>query len=95
MDVVVYSAQANPTEEDRRYRILVSLTRNNRKSAYTVHCMQCTYRLGELVNTEISAIQDLVDMSPPRGMVGLRCGGRFQGGRCGVYYYFTMSESNA
>jgi hypothetical protein len=44
----------------------------------------------ELSGVEVIAMQDLVDSSLAP-MIGVRCDGRFRGGRCNTVYHFSLS----
>lgn len=77
--------------QDRRYRVLVILQRSDRPRYYDFHCSVCQYKVCELSNTEVVAIQDLMDTSN-HTLVGVRCDGRYRGGRCDTWYYFSLSD---
>lgn len=83
-------------EADRRYRMLVLLQRSDRRRYYTFHCPICTAPVGEIVNADVVAITDLIDMSNIDTIgAGLRCNGRYHGdqsGKCSTYYYFSLNE---
>lgn len=85
---------APKVEADRRYRVLVLLARTDRPYCYKFHCPRCTMPVAELVNTQVIAQTDVMDMETDRNTVGVRCDGRYQGGRCNIWYYFTIPESN-
>lgn len=75
-------------EEDRRYRILISLHRSDRPRYWTFSCPNCKADICEMVNTEIVAISDLIDMNNVDiAGPGIRCNGRY----CRRWYYFNLS----
>lgn len=86
-------------EDDRRYRMLVTLERSDRPVAFTFHCPRCTRRVVELVNADITNISDISDFSnSDTPLVGHRCDGYTDAGykdgrivhdRCHVWYYFA------
>lgn len=45
----------------------------------------------ELSGSEVIAMQDVMDTSNTP-LVGVRCDGRYQGGYCRRWYYYTLSE---
>lgn len=90
---VHYSARIDEPEQDRRYRCLVVLGRSDRPTHYKWHCPRCTMPVGELINTEVTALTDMVDLANATTLgMGVRCDGRYQGGRCNVWYYFTLGS---
>lgn len=77
-----------PTENDRRYRALVTLGRSDRPMLWTFHCAQCRRPLAELVNSEVISITDLFDMKDVKNIgAGLRCDTR----NCHIYWYFNLN----
>lgn len=82
---------AAPEEQDKRYRVLVVLQRTDRPRYYDFYCPMCQMKVCELSGTEVIAMQDVMDTSNTP-LVGVRCDGRYQGGYCRIYYYFTLSE---
>lgn len=81
-----------PVEIDRRYRVLVLLERSDRPTHYTWHCPRCTRPLVELVNTEVRALSDVMDISNiALAANGVRCDSRYQGRRCDIWYYFSLT----
>lgn len=80
-------------ERDRRYRVLVTLQRSDRQAYWTFKCPRCTYPVSELVNMDIIAMNDLTDLSNPTLHAdGVRCDGRFEGGHCRIWYYFSLGK---
>lgn len=82
-------------ENDRRYRIMVNLVRTDRPRYWTWHCPHCQFPGGEMVNTEIASMTDLMDMGNlEKAMVGHRCGGRspIGRGRCDFWFYFNLAD---
>lgn len=80
-------------EDDRRYRCMVLLNRTDRPTVFTWHCPRCTMPVTEMVNVEMSALTDTINMdSGALAGVGVRCDGRFQGKGCRIWYYFSLSE---
>lgn len=80
-------------EQDRRYRMLILLQRSDRPRYYTWHCPQCTYPVCEIVNSEIVAVSDAMDMQNiALAGPGIRCDGRYQGGKCRIWYYFSLGQ---
>lgn len=76
------------TEDDRRYRALVTLGRSDRPRLWTFHCPQCRRPLAELVNAEVISITDLFDMKDIKNIsAGLRCDTR----NCHIYWYFNLN----
>lgn len=76
------------TDNDRRYRALVTLVRADRPKIWTFHCPQCRRPLVELVNSEVIAITDLFDKNNIKDISkGLRCETR----NCRIYWYFNLS----
>lgn len=92
LDVTITTHTDQPTEADRRYRVLVLLQRSDRPRYYTFHCPQCTMPVCEIVNSDVVALSDLVDMETMDVGTGTRCNGRFNGGHCRTWYYFTLGE---
>ena len=87
--VTATKATAPQGEPDRRYRVMVLLQRSDRPKYYTFHCPKCTQPVGDLVNAEIKAMSDLMDMNNVDNVgVGTRCDGY----KCRVWYYFTLSD---
>lgn len=81
------------TEADRRYRILVLLARVDRPTHYKFHCPRCTMPVAELVNSEIIAMTDVMDMeNPDLQTIGVRCDGRYHGSRCNMWFYYSLSS---
>lgn len=80
-----------PEEQDKRYRVLVLLQRTDRPRYYDFHCPMCQMKVCELSGSDVLALQDVMDTNS-LPLVGVRCDGRYQGGYCRVYYYFTLSE---
>ncbi len=79
-------------EQDRRYRMLLILNRSDRPRYWTFHCIQCTMPVMEIVNAEVQAISDVVDMNNLDFIGnGTRCDGRYQNGKCGIWYYTTLN----
>jgi hypothetical protein len=80
-------------EQDRRYRIRVMLNRSDRPRYFTWQCPQCTYPVCEIVNCDIVAVSDTMDMTNlSNAGPGVRCDGRYQGGRCNIWWYFSLGE---
>lgn len=81
-----------PPEDDRKYRILVMLQRSDRPKYFLFHCQYCGRPVCELVNSEVYAVSDAMDMNNTDLVaVGIRCGGRLNGFACQTYYYFRLS----
>lgn len=78
-------------EQDKRYRVLVLLQRSDRPRYYDFHCPQCQMKVCELSGSDVVAMQDVLDTSG-LPLVGVRCDGRFQGGYCRTYYYFSLND---
>lgn len=79
-------------ENDRRYRVLVMLQRSDRPKYWTFYCPMCTMPVAELNNHDVIGMSDLVDLDAAEvGLVGVRCDGRYQGGKCRVWYYFKLN----
>lgn len=92
MSKVVYSFKLETeSEPDRRYRMMVLLNRSDRPTHMKFHCPRCTMPVGEIINSEIVAITDAMDISNIDVVgAGVRCDGRYNGRRCNVWYYFTL-----
>lgn len=83
---------ATTAEEDRRYRVGVMLQRTGRPKYFTFHCFNCQKPVCELNNVDITAINDTMDMNNLLNSgSGIRCDGRFAGGRCAIWYYFFLN----
>lgn len=77
----------NAEENDRRYRVLISLQRSDRPRYWTFSCMNCKSDVCEMVNAEVVATSDLIDMSNLDIMgPGIRCPGKY----CRRWYYFNL-----
>lgn len=48
----------------------------------------------ELSGSDIVAMQDVLDTTGTP-LVGVRCDGRFQGGYCRIFYYFSLGDRPA
>jgi hypothetical protein len=82
-------------EQDRRYRVLITLQRSDRPRYWTFNCHNCNWKVCELSNTEVVAASDVMDMhNGELVMVGVRCDGRSPTGigRCNRWYYFMLGE---
>jgi hypothetical protein len=81
-------------ETDRRYRVLVLLARSDKPTNWNFVCPRCSRPLFEnIVNADMVEMTDMVDMNDTSNvLVGRRCDGHFQGGRCGIYYYFKVQS---
>lgn len=93
MDVVItqIKVQAEP-EPDRRYRMQVLLQRTDRPRYYIFHCPACTKPVCELVNSEVYAVSDAIDMQNTDLMAtGVRCDGHINGQNCRIWYYFRLA----
>lgn len=89
--VAVYTKEE--PEADRRYRVLVLLNRTDRPSYTKFQCYRCGYPVAELVNSEVHAMTDTMDMdNSDARAIGTRCDGRYQGGYCRIWYYFSLGE---
>lgn len=77
-------------ELDRRYRVLVVLARSDRPTHYTWHCPRCTMPVAELVNMEVRALSDIMDVTSHE-LIGVRCDGRTGHGRCNTWYYWSLT----
>lgn len=89
MQVIIKTTVAG--EPDRRYRILVLLQRSDRERYYTFNCPHCTMPVAELVNTEIIALNDLIDGHTLNNQsVGVRCDGRYAGEKCRWWFFFSL-----
>lgn len=83
-----------PDEPDKRYRILVLLQRVDRPRYWSFYCTRCQYKVCELSNCEVVALNDLIDYNNTNlQVVSVRCDGRYQGGRCDTYYAFSLSDT--
>lgn len=77
-----------PEEPDQRYRTLISLHRTDRPRYWTFSCINCKADICEMVNTDVLAISDLLDMQNVEiAGPGIRCTGRY----CRRWYYFNLS----
>lgn len=75
-------------EDDQRYRTLVNLHRSDRPRYWTFSCPNCKADVCEMVNTEIYAIGDLIDMDNVEICgPGIRCDGKY----CRRWYYFNLT----
>ena len=82
-----------PVEDDRRYRTVHLLNRSDRPRYYTFLCYQCGYPVCEIVNAEVIASSDAMDMDNLALMgPGVRCDGRYQGGKCRIWHYFSLGQ---
>lgn len=80
-------------EADRRYRVLVLLERSDRPVNWKFYCPRCQMPVAELINQDIVTMTDMIDMENiDNALVGARCDGRFQGGRCNVWFYFKSLQ---
>ena len=80
-------------EQDKRYRVMVLLHRSDRPRYWTFFCPACQKVLCEIVNSDVVAISDTMDMQNTSIYgPGIRCDGRYQGGHCGTYYYFVLGK---
>lgn len=82
-------------EQDRRYRVLVSLVRADRPRYWTWHCPNCQKAIAELSNTDVVGMTDFADMNnQENALVGVRCHGRLQSGMgyCNFWYYFNLND---
>lgn len=76
-------------EQDRKYRLLVSLVRSDRPKYYTFHCLFCQQPLVELNGREVVSITDFYNREDAsNGGVGLRCPSVNCHGR---WYFFQMN----
>lgn len=98
VDVVHYSARINTPELDRRYRTLVVLARSDRPQNHPFHCHRCMQKVAEIVNYDVSAVTDVVDMNNmDNNMVGWRCDGKYfdqtldRMVNCRHWYYFLVN----
>lgn len=83
------------TEPDRRYRLMIILRRSDRPNYFTWNCPFCTYPVNELMNAEVGAMSDVIDMQNIKNFgIGVRCGGRFEGRACGTWYYFNLGSNS-
>jgi hypothetical protein len=90
------AATSENTEADRRYRCLVLLNRTDRPGVFTFHCPRCSMPVAELVNTEISALTDTMEVDNGHLLgVGVRCDGRFQGKGCRIWWYFSLNDAKS
>lgn len=81
-------------EPDRRYRILVLLQRSDRPSHFKFHCVRCNMPVSEIINADIVALSDTMDMETSKlPLTGVRCDGRFDGGRCNIWYFFSLGDN--
>jgi hypothetical protein len=81
-------------EADRRYRVMVVLARGDRPETLKFHCPRCTMPVAELVNTQVIALSDAMEMDNGNlAGVGVRCDGRYQGRRCNVWYYMNLNDT--
>lgn len=79
-------------EEDRRYRVLVVLERSDKPTNWKFYCIRCQMPVMELINSNVISLTDMMDMnSVENTLIGVRCDGRFQGGRCDLWYYAKMA----
>lgn len=75
-------------EPDHRYRVLISLHRSDRPKYWTFSCHNCKADVCEMVNSEVAAVNDLIDMDNVDIVGnGWRCPGKF----CRRWYYFSLS----
>lgn len=82
---------ANEAETDRRYRVLVHLRRSDMPQTWTFHCPRCTMKVCEIVNAEVVSMTDLFDQPTfDSASSGWRCDGRYNGGKCGIWYYMDL-----
>lgn len=79
------------TEPDRRYRVLVNLTRSDRPRYWVFSCPHCKQDVAEINNSLIASMSDLIDYDAANELVGVRCDGRYAQGRCGIWYYFKLN----
>lgn len=93
MEQIHYSVTVTEpvTEPDRRYRMLVMLARSDRPNHWKFHCPKCQKPVAELVNHEVIGLSDVIDMESSSA-VGIRCDGRFEGARCGTWFYYSLGE---
>lgn len=81
-------------EPDKRYRVLVLLQRSDRPRYFTFHCMRCQMPVADLANSEVVALNDVIDFhNTTNQMVSVRCDGRYQGGHCRTFYLFSLSDN--
>lgn len=91
--VTITIAGESLPEADRRYRVLVLLNRSDRPRYYTYLCYQCGFPVCEIVNQDVVAEADSLDMSNVTLLgTGVRCDGRYQGGKCRIWYYFSLGQ---
>jgi hypothetical protein len=48
--------------------------------------------LAELMNAEMTTLTDIIDFESGIG-TGVKCKGRYEGGHCGIWYYFILRAS--
>lgn len=83
-------------ESDRRYRVLVLLERSDKPTNWKLYCIRCQMPVLELINTNVVALTDMVDMEEvDNALIGVRCDGRFEGGRCSLWYYTKLVNNGA
>ena len=76
---------------DRRYRVLVTLIRSDRPRYWTFKCFNdgCDYKVAELQNYEVIAINDFYDpQNIANSGVGRHCKGTLPNGQACPYSYF-------
>lgn len=96
MAVMLSNTTTQSQEPDKRYRVLVILQRSDRPRYYDFYCFKCQYKVCELVNTEVRAMQDLVSYEDLHTIgASVRCDGRYQGGHCPCWYTFSLSDGQA
>lgn len=75
-------------EPDRKYRMMVLMNRTDRPRYWTFNCPICAKPLAEIVNAEVIAINDVVDMSQTATFgIGVMCFSRY----CRIWYYFNLN----
>lgn len=81
----------NRIEADRKYRIMTLLQRADRPSYFIFHCPFCGQRLAEILNADVMALNDVIDMRSTDNVgVGMRCEGQIMGVPCRTYVYFKL-----
>jgi uncharacterized protein with PIN domain len=94
---VEYSVRLTTEEDDYRYRVMVLLVRSGTPKYYKFHCPKCQNTVCELVNADVTALTDVMDLTNLDTIgAGVRCDGSYWNGskrvNCRTWYYFSIGN---